>query len=82
MTLLKSYGYNVIKADSSATATDPATTTIVDLSKGQDKYTLHYLETRFGVAAVSKLPSDLGITPPPNAKFVIILGEDVSLPTE
>ena len=79
MTLLKSYGYNVIKADSSATATDPATTTIVDLSKGQDKYTLHYLETRFGVAAVSKLPSDLGITPPPNAKFVIILGEDVSL---
>jgi LCP family protein required for cell wall assembly len=81
-TLLKSYGYNVIKADSSTNQTDPSTTTIVDLSKGQDKYTRHYLETRFGVTAISKVPSDLGITPPLNAKFVIILGEDVSLPTQ
>ena len=79
-TLLKSYGYNIIKADSTATITSPGSTTIVDLSKGQDKYTLHYLETRFGVTAVTKLPSDAGITPPAGAKFVIILGNDVSLP--
>jgi hypothetical protein len=81
-TLLKSYGYNVIKADSTAAVTNPVTTTIVDLSKGQDKYTLHYLENRFGVTAVDKLPSDAGVTPPVGVKFVIILGNDASLPSQ
>ena len=80
--LLKSYGYNVVKTDSTPTITNPGSTTIVDLSKGLDKYTLHYLEARFGVTAVTKLPSDAGITPPGGAKFVIILGNDVSLPSQ
>lgn len=73
---LKEFGYNVTKTDSTATATNPATTTIVDLSKGADKYTRNYLQHRFGVTAVNKLPSDAGITPPVGTKFVIILGED------
>jgi len=76
--LLKEYGYNVIKTDSPASSSNPPTTTIVDLSKGLDKYTLHYLEARYGVTAVKKVPSNLGITPPLNASFVIILGNDVT----
>jgi hypothetical protein len=75
---LKEYGYNVIKADSPANATNPATTTIVDLTKGKDKYTRNYLQKRYGVTVTEKLPSDLGITPPTDANFVIILGEDVA----
>ncbi|MBX4201938.1 LCP family protein [Candidatus Saccharibacteria bacterium] len=75
---LKEYGYNVTKADSTATASNPATTTIVDLSKGTDKYTRNYLENRYGVAAVTKLPADLGITVSPDTNFVIILGEDAA----
>jgi len=75
---LKEYGYNVTKIDSAPNATDPQTTVLVDLSKGVDKYTKHYLEGRLGVTAVSKVPSDFGITPPLGAKFVIILGEDAS----
>jgi hypothetical protein len=81
-TLIRPYGYNIIKVDSTPNSTNPATTTIVDLSKGQDKYTLHFLESRYGVTAVGKLPSGLGITPPATAKFVIILGNDVTLPTQ
>lgn len=76
--LLKEYGYNVVKADSPAAASDPATTTVVDLSKGEDQYTRNYLQKRYGVTTVNKLPSELGITPPLGTKFVIILGEDVS----
>jgi LCP family protein required for cell wall assembly len=73
---LKEYGYKVTKTDNTTDTTDPATTTIVDLSHGADKYTLNYLQARFRVTAVTKLPSDAGITPPADAKFVIILGED------
>jgi LCP family protein required for cell wall assembly len=76
--LLKQYGYNVIKTDSPTTASNPQTTTIVDLSHGKDKYTLNYLEHRYGVAATDKLPGDAGITPPANSDFVIILGNDVA----
>ena len=75
---LKEYGYNVIKTDSTTTSSNPATTTIVDLSKGTDKYTRNYLQHRFGVTAVNKLPSEFGITPPADASFVIILGEDAA----
>jgi LCP family protein required for cell wall assembly len=75
---LKEYGYNVIKTDSPASPTNPASTTIVDLTKGKDKYTRNYLEKRYGVTVSNKLPSDLGITPPADANFVIILGEDVA----
>ena len=75
---LKEFGYNVTKTDSTATSSNPAATTIVDLSKGADKYTRNYLQHRFGVTAVNKLPSEFGITPPADANFVIILGEDAA----
>jgi hypothetical protein len=74
--LLKSYGYKVTTVQNAPTATDPATTTLVDLSKGADKYTRHYLEDRLGVTAGGKLPGGSDITPPQGVKFVIILGED------
>jgi LCP family protein required for cell wall assembly len=74
--LLKSYGYNITTIGNAPNATDPSTTVLVDLSKGLDKYTLHYLEGRLGVTATNKVPGNFGITPPPGVKFVIILGED------
>jgi hypothetical protein len=75
---LKEYGYKVTKTDSTAISSNPATTTIVDLSKGTDKYTRNYLQHRFGVTAVNKLPANLDLTPPADSNFVIILGEDAS----
>jgi LCP family protein required for cell wall assembly len=76
--LLKSYGYKVDTVQNAQNQNNPSQTTLVDLSRGQDKYTLHYLETRLGVTATGKLPKDSGITPPAGAKFVIILGEDAT----
>lgn len=68
--LLKTYGYNVV---SSGVSTVPrlATPVVVDLSNGKDPYTKHYLEDRYGVKAVTSLPSGvtLGQTP---AKFAVI----------
>lgn len=75
---LKTYGYDITKTDSPASSTNPQTTTIVDLSDGKDKYTLHYLESRYGVTAVSKVPAGLGIAPTTDTSFVIILGEDAT----
>lgn len=76
--LLKSYGYKITSVKNAPNATEPATTVLVDLIGGKDKYTRHYLEARLGVTATSKIPSEFGITPPDNAKFVIILGEDAT----
>lgn len=76
--LLKSYGYNVTTIDSTKTATNPSVTTIVDFSKGKQKYTKNYLENRFGVKAVQTLPTTVDVTPPINTDFVIILGQDVA----
>ncbi|HEX5448272.1 MAG TPA: LCP family protein [Candidatus Saccharimonadales bacterium] len=76
--VLKQYGYNVVKVDNAPKTLNPPTTTLVDLSHGNDDYTLHYLESRLGVTATGKLPSQYGISPPQNAKFVIILGEDAT----
>ncbi|MDB5160661.1 MAG: hypothetical protein JWO96_41 [Candidatus Saccharibacteria bacterium] len=75
---LKSYGYNVVTIDNTPTQTNPATTVIVDLTKGKDKYTKHYLEQRFNVKSVSSLPAGAGITPPAGSSFVIILGRDAA----
>lgn len=75
---LKSYGYNVATVDNAPTTTNPSSTTVVDLSKGVDKYTKHYLEKRFSVATSGKVPADVGITPPVGTNFVIILGNDAS----
>lgn len=66
---LTNYGYNIV-GTSTAQVTGTSEITIVDLSKGKNPYTLHYLETRYNVKAVTTLPA--GITPPPNAKFIII----------
>ena len=74
--LLKTLGYQVIKIDNTPKTTDPATTVIVDLTDGNDKYTRHYLENRFHVVAVKDLPRGLGLSPPVGTDFVIILGKD------
>ena len=67
--LLKSYGYNVTATLASA---QPATSlTLVDLSGGTDPYTLHYLQTRYNVKAVTALPPGVALAPG-SAKFVII----------
>jgi LCP family protein required for cell wall assembly len=76
--LLKSYGYNVTTVENAPNATDPSTTTIADLSGGKDKYTNHYLEFRFGVTSVGKVPGEFSLTPPAGTQFVIILGEDAT----
>ncbi len=75
---LKSYGYNVTVIDNAPNTTNPNTTTIVDYTKGIDKYTRHYLEERFGVTAVTRLPASFGIKPPMGTNFVIILGKDAA----
>ncbi len=71
---LKAYGYNVTKVDNAPTQ-GYAKTVIVDLTNGVDKYTKHYLENRYGVSAVSKLPDGSTIQPG-TANFIIILGQD------
>lgn len=80
--LLKSYGYYVTTVDSLPNPTDPAKSTLIDLSGGADKYTRHYLEQRLGVTAQNSLPGGLGITPPSGTKFVIIAGKDAQNPSQ
>lgn len=76
--VLQSYGYRIIDAQTAPHATNPSKTILVDLSGGKNKYTRHYLELRFGVSASTSLPSEFGIKPSPNADFVIILGQDAT----
>ncbi|MEX0881634.1 MAG: LCP family protein [Candidatus Saccharimonadales bacterium] len=75
---LKTFGYNVTTVENAPNQTNPGNNVVVDLSKGVNKYTRNYLERRFGVTAVSSLPSGLGINPPPNTAFVIIVGTDAN----
>ena len=70
---LKTYGYNVTKVGNTPSTNWP-NTTLVDLTHGKDKYTKHYLEDRFAVAADTSL-SDTTI-PTNGADFVIIIGND------
>lgn len=77
--VLKSYGYKVTTVGNTASVTDPAQTTVIDLTNGEDKYTRHYLERRFGTSATTRIPSSAGITPPAGTNFVIILGNDVNI---
>ena len=72
---LKYYGYNVTTVDD-APSGDYTKTVIVDLTKGKKPYTKNYLEKRFGVKVVTKLP-DTAIQPG-SANFVIILGKDAT----
>jgi hypothetical protein len=80
--ILKSYGYNVVTVGNTPTPTNPQKTQIIDLTKGVDKYTKHYLESRYGVTSTTVLPTSLGITPPTGTSFVIIVGEDVAVSTQ
>lgn len=70
---LAGFGYNVTEV-SDAPTKDFSQTVIVDLKKKDTKYTKHYLEQRFKVTATTQLPA--GITPPENADFVIIVGQN------
>ena len=76
---LKSYGYNVVQVGNTS-GSSWTKTTLVDLTRGKDKYTKHYLEQRFNVKAVTSL-SDTTI-PTNGADFVIILGSDEANPTQ
>lgn len=76
---LKSYGYRVTVVENAANQTNPATTTMIELDRGKNKYSRHYLENRLDVVAQSKLPSGLGINPPEGTAFVIIVGSDAAL---
>lgn len=69
---LKSYGYNVGTVGDAPTHAYQKTV-VVDLT-GKNKYTKHYLEKRFGVKVVTKLP-DKSIQAG-DAKFVVILGQN------
>ena len=73
---LKSFGYNITTIDNAPHPSNPTKTLVVDLTKGSDKYTRHYLEKRFRVSAVSSIPAGEGIAPPTGTNFVIILGKD------
>lgn len=70
---LKTYGYNITTVGNAPTQNYP-TTVIVDLTNGQKKVTLRYLEQRFGVTAVKAVPD--ATIPTTGADFVIILGQN------
>ncbi len=70
---LKSYGYNVTQIGNAPTKTY-VKTVIVDFTNGADKYTLNYLQNRYGVKAVNVVP-DPAIQKG-NADFIVILGSD------
>lgn len=72
---LTAYGYNVV-ATSDAPHIGWVQTTLVDLTKGQAKYTKNYLEKRYNVTAMTTLP-DASIQTN-GADFVIIIGSDES----
>jgi LCP family protein required for cell wall assembly len=74
---LKTYGYNVV--DTGNAPTNYPQTTIIDLSHGKDKYTLHYLEQRYGVTATTTLPAGIQTN---GSDFVIILGSDEATPSQ
>lgn len=76
---LESYGYNVVQA-ANAPSQDWTKTTLVDLTRGKDKYTKNYLQQRFGTQAVTSL-GDTKI-PTNGADFVIIIGSDEAQPTQ
>lgn len=70
---LKSYGYNVTGTGTAPT-TNYGKTIIVDLNKGKAKYTKNYLQKRFNVKTVDRLPNNT--IQPNGANFVIIVGSN------
>lgn len=72
---LKSYGYNVGTVGNTPTS-DYQQTQIIDLTHGKDKYTLHYLQDRYGVQSITTtVPA--GITAG-TANIMVILGQDAT----
>lgn len=69
---LKTYGYNVTAMQAGGSKNQP--TVVVDLSHGKDPYTRHYLESRYGVKAVTTLPGGVQIAQP-GTKFVILVSK-------
>jgi LCP family protein required for cell wall assembly len=76
---LKTYGYNVVGSGNTPT-TDWTKTQLIDLSRGKNKFTKHYLEQRFGVKAATSMPDNTIQTN--GANFVIIIGTDALTPTQ
>jgi LCP family protein required for cell wall assembly len=74
---LKSYGYNVIGAANTPN-TGWTQSYVVNLTGG-NKYTQHYLEQRYKVKAVTKMPDATIATN--GADFVIIVGSDEATTT-
>ncbi|MBI2797673.1 LCP family protein [Candidatus Saccharibacteria bacterium] len=66
--LLKSYGYNVIKTVS---ADKVAKTAIVDCTNGGKPYTLQYLQNRFGVAPQACPQTGSGAPPPADIRIIL-----------
>lgn len=77
-TTLKSYGYNVVGTGNAPTK-NYGKTIIIDLSKGEAKYTKNYLQKRFNVKAADRLPDNAIL--PNGADFVIIVGSNESTPS-
>ena len=67
---LSEYGYTV--AGSTVVPSVPAGMTVVNKSNGNAPYTLHYLQDRYGLSAITSLPA--GIKVPNGTQFVIIAG--------
>ncbi len=71
--LLKEYGYSVASTGTASPLSPSAV--VVDLSHGQDPFTLHYLETRYNTKAVTVLPAGVTLAADSTAKFVIIIAK-------
>ncbi len=68
---LTGYGYNVT-GSVVVSSSMPAGMTVIDKSNGTAPYTLHYLQNRYSVSAITSLPA--GIKVPNGTQFVIIAG--------
>lgn len=70
VTTLAGYGYYI--SGSSVDQMVPGGAAIVDLSDGDNPYTLHYLQDRYAIAAQTAMPANVQV--PAGAQFVIIAG--------
>lgn len=68
--LLKNYGYNVVSTSTTEQAV--LSPLVVDLSHGKNPYTRHYLESRYGVKALTSLPSGITLPAGTSTAFVVV----------
>lgn len=71
---LKTYGYNIVNTGTASTNLNQRPV-VVDFSGDTAPYTRHYLEQRFGVKSVTKLPAVIA-KQPAGVKFVIITSQN------